>query len=101
MFERSNVDCGSLVVFRDVYEGTMCLGIPMKIVHIGEDRMGTVEMAGLRREVGFHLVEDVEVGEYVIVHAGFAISTLDEKEAQETLALLREVAKAGLGDGVT
>lgn len=72
----------------------MCLGIPMEVVDIGEDRMGIVEMAGVRREVGLHLVDDVEIGEYVIVHAGFAISKLDEKEAQETLALLREMAEA-------
>ena len=77
----------------------MCLGIPMKVVDIGEDRMGTVEMAGVRREVGLHLVDDAEIGEYVIVHAGFAISKLDEKEAQETLALLREMAEASLDTG--
>lgn len=73
----------------------MCLGIPMKVLEIDEDQMGTVEMGGVRRGVGLHLVEDVQIGEYVIVHAGFAISKLDEKEAQETLALLREMAEAG------
>ena len=73
----------------------MCLGIPMKVVDIDEDRMGTVEMGGVRREVGLHLVDEVEIGEYVIVHAGFAIGRLDEKEAQETLALLRDLTEAG------
>ncbi len=72
----------------------MCLGIPMKVLEIDEDQMGTVEMGGVRRGVGLHLVEDAQIGEHVIAHAGFAISKLDEKAAQETLALLPEMAVA-------
>ncbi len=69
----------------------MCLAIPMKVIEISEDRMGTVEVGGVRRDAGLHLLEDVQIGEYVIVHAGFAISKMDEREAQETLSLLRDI----------
>ena len=67
----------------------MCLAIPMKIIQIREDR-GVVEIAGVQREIGLHLV-NVNEGDYVIVHAGFAIQKLDEKEALETLDLFREM----------
>lgn len=56
-----------------------------------EGTNGLVELGGVKYEAGFQLVDDVKVGEYVILHAGFAIQKLDEKEAQETLSLLREV----------
>jgi len=68
----------------------MCLAIPMKIIKINEDR-AIVEIGGNQREVGLQLIGDVRVNDYVIVHAGFAIQKLDEKEANETLALLREI----------
>lgn len=70
----------------------MCLAIPMKIVKI-EDNKGIVEVGGVRREVGLQLIEDVNIGDYVIVHAGFAIQHLDEKEALETLTLFEEMEK--------
>ena len=62
----------------------------MKIAQI----LGTeaiVESGGLRRKIGLHLVKDVKVGDYVIVHAGFAIEKLDKKGAKETLALLKKI----------
>lgn len=68
----------------------MCLAIPMKIVSISGDR-AVVEIGGNQREVGLQLIGDVKINDYVIVHAGFAIQKLDEKEANETLALLREM----------
>ena len=68
----------------------MCLGIPVKIVE-KRGTMGIGEIGGVRREVDLRLVEDVKIGEYVILHAGFAIQKLDEKEAKETLELLREL----------
>ena len=74
----------------------MCLGIPMRIVEKERDK-GIVEAGGVKREVSLHLVEGVEVGDYVIVHAGFAIQKLDEKEAEETLRLLKEMLEAGEG----
>lgn len=74
----------------------MCLGIPGKIVKIwGEEdellRMGKVDFGGIVREVSLAYVPEVQVGDYVIVHVGFALHTIDEEEAQETLALFREI----------
>lgn len=71
----------------------MCLGIPGKIIEItGDDlmRMGKVDFGGVKREVSLAYVPEAEVGDYVIVHVGFAISQVDEAEAQETLDLLVE-----------
>jgi len=70
----------------------MCLAIPMKIVHI-EGNRGLVDIGGTRREIGLDLVTDVKAGDYVIVHAGFAIQILDEKDALETLALFSEMER--------
>jgi len=72
----------------------MCLGIPGKVVAIeGEDfmRTGTVDFDGILKEVSLAYVPEVEVGDYVIVHVGFAITQLDEESAQETLGLLRQL----------
>ena len=69
----------------------MCLAIPAKIVHI-EDQMGTIDMEGTRRDVSLLLIEDPKIGDYVIVHAGFAIHKIDETEAMESLKVLREMA---------
>jgi hydrogenase expression/formation protein HypC len=66
----------------------MCLAVPMKIISINDDE-ATVEIEGIKRTVGIQLVNDVKPGEYVIVHAGFAIEKLDEQSAQETLELLK------------
>ena len=74
----------------------MCLGIPMRIVEKEGDQ-GIVETGGVKREVSLQLVEGVKVGDYVIVHAGFAIQKLDEREAEETLRLLREMLQAEEG----
>jgi len=72
----------------------MCLGVPGRITQVQDDlllRLGTVDFGGVRREVCLSCVPDAGVGDYVIVHAGFAISRLDEQEARETLALLRRM----------
>jgi hydrogenase expression/formation protein HypC len=73
----------------------MCLGVPGKVVRVEESplgmTMGTVSFGGVRKEVCLAYVPDVEVGEYVIVHVGFAISKLDEREAEETFKLLQEL----------
>ena len=69
----------------------MCLAIPSKITEI-ENNMAVIDVDGVRRECSLLLVEDAQVGEYVIVHAGFAISKIDEAGALETLALLKEAA---------
>ncbi len=70
----------------------MCLAIPSKITKI-ENNLATIDVAGVQREASLLLLEDAHVGDYVIVHAGFAIQKLDEKAAKETLALLREAAE--------
>jgi hydrogenase expression/formation protein HypC len=79
----------------------MCLAIPSKITKI-DNHMAVIDVDGVRREASLLLVEDAQVGDYVIVHAGFAISKIDEQAALETLALLKEAAALmdrGEGDG--
>lgn len=71
----------------------MCLAVPMKILEVRGDGTGIVELDGSRRETSFALVEDPRPGEYVIVHAGFAIEKLDEKEADEQIALFADLAR--------
>ena len=72
----------------------MCLGIPGKIIEQfkkGETRMGKVDFDGVQLDVCLEATPEAELGDYVIVHAGFAISTLSHEEAQETLEILREI----------
>jgi hydrogenase expression/formation protein HypC len=72
----------------------MCLAVPMRVVSIDGDDV-VAEIDGVKREASLMLLgEEVLVGDFVIVHAGFAISKLDEEDAQETLRLMREVFKA-------
>lgn len=68
----------------------MCLGIPMRVIE-REGDSGLVEMGEVKYEAGFQLVDEAKVGDYVILHAGFAIQKLDEQEARETLSLLQEM----------
>jgi hydrogenase expression/formation protein HypC len=75
----------------------MCVAMPMKVVEISGDGEGLAEVGGVRRKVSFKLLGDVGLGEYVIVHAGFAIGKVDEEEAQLTLDALAECS--GEGDG--
>ena len=69
----------------------MCLAIPSKIVKI-EDNVAVIDVDGVQREASLLLLENPEVGEYVIVHAGFAINKINEEDALESLKLLREAA---------
>ncbi len=71
----------------------MCLAIPMKLEKIEQNNMGIVEIGGVRRQVGLHMLPEAKPGDYLIVHAGFAIQKLDEKEALKTLALIEEMGK--------
>ena len=71
----------------------MCLAIPLRVEHIEGD-MARVELGGVSREVSVMLTPEARVGDYVLVHTGFAISVLDEEEAAETLALFAELAEA-------
>ena len=70
----------------------MCLAVPAQVVAIDDDQMATVELAGVKRKVALDLVPETKVGDYVIVHVGFAIQRLDEVEAGKTLSLLDELA---------
>lgn len=73
----------------------MCVGVPGRVVSIAENAlgmiMGQVDFGGLTREVCLAFTPEVQVGDYVIVHAGYAISRLDEQEAQETLQTLADL----------
>lgn len=67
----------------------MCLAIPARVVEMRSDGMALVEVEGVRREASLVLVE-ADVGDYVILHVGIAITRLDEGEAEKTLTMLRE-----------
>jgi hydrogenase expression/formation protein HypC len=75
----------------------MCLGIPGRIVDIRDDAglsVGTVDFGGVRREVCLaYVADDIEVGDYAIIHVGFAISKVDEAEAKRTFEILREMSQ--------
>ena len=76
----------------------MCLGVPGKILEIYEKeglRMAQVDFSGVKREACIEHVPEAVVGDYAIIHVGFAISLLSEEEAQETIDLLRQVLEAG------
>jgi len=78
----------------------MCLGIPGEVLSIEEDAQGLrqarVRFGGVIREANLNLVPEAQVGEYVIVHAGFAISVIDAEEAQSVFRLLQEMEEAAL-----
>jgi len=75
----------------------MCLGVPGKVVEIRTDalgmNMGKVSFGGVVKEVCLAYTSDVQIGEYVIVHVGFAISTIDEEEAGKVFELLRQMGE--------
>lgn len=73
----------------------MCLGVPMRVESIDGD-LAVCEIDGVKREASLMMVEDAAVGDFVLIHAGFAIEKLDEEDAQETLRLFRQL----LADGV-
>ncbi len=68
----------------------MCLAVPMKLIKIN-GVTGIAELGNLQREIGLLLLENAKIGDYVIVHAGYAIQILDEKEALETLRILNNL----------
>ena len=71
----------------------MCLGIPAKVVQIDKSNLGKVDYLGTRVKTNFELLDNLKIGDWVILHAGFAISRLNEEEARETFSLLREMAE--------
>lgn len=68
----------------------MCLAIPAQVVEIDGDN-GIVDMGGVRKEISLSLIDEVTVGDYVIVHVGYALNKLDPEEAERTLALFAEL----------
>jgi hydrogenase expression/formation protein HypC len=82
----------------------MCLGVPGKVIDIYDTdgvRMGRVDFGGLVKEVCLAYVPEVVVGDYTIVHVGFAITQLDEQSAQESLALLQQIRVLDEEVGIT
>lgn len=69
----------------------MCLAVPGRITAVHEGDRADVDMLGARREVSLRLVPEAREGDYVLVHAGFGIQVIDEREAAETIRLLREM----------
>ncbi|MHB1397800.1 MAG: HypC/HybG/HupF family hydrogenase formation chaperone [Trichloromonadaceae bacterium] len=74
----------------------MCLAVPMMVKSIDGDN-AICEIDGVRREASLMMVDDVAVGDFVLIHAGFAIEKLDQADAEQTLALFRQVLAAGGG----
>ena len=84
----------------------MCLAIPAQVVELRDGDNAVVDLAGVRKEISLSLVEGVAVGDYVIVHVGFALNKLDPEEAEQTLKLFAEMGElrgqlTADGDGLT
>jgi len=71
----------------------MCLAIPALVVELLPGQLATIELGGVRREVSLALLDEVSAGDYVIVHAGYALTLLDPEEAKGTLALFAEAGQ--------
>lgn len=78
----------------------MCLAVPGKITEINDERLANVDMMGVEREASLDLVPNAKVGDYVLVHAGFAIEIVPEESAQETLDLMDELMSTMGVEGV-
>jgi hydrogenase expression/formation protein HypC len=72
----------------------MCLAIPVRVVELLGESTALVDLDGIRKEVSLALVDDVRVGDYVILHVGYALAKLDPEQAQQTLALFAAVSAA-------
>jgi len=72
----------------------MCLAIPARVAEILENEQAIVDLGGVRKEISLALVDDIALGDYVIVHVGYAINRLDPEEAEKTLALFAELAES-------
>ena len=71
----------------------MCLAIPVRVVELIGDTDAVVDLDGIRKQIALALVDDVRVGDYVILHVGYALSKLDPAEAERTLALFAELPR--------
>ena len=78
------------------YTSYMCLAVPVKIISIDGDQ-AEVDIGGVGRKVSIALTPEARVGDYVLLHTGYALNVLNEEEAQETLSLLERMVEAGEG----
>jgi hydrogenase expression/formation protein HypC len=78
------------------YTSNMCLAVPVKIISVEGDQ-AEVDIGGVGRKVSIALTPEARVGDYVLLHTGYALNVLDEEEAQETLSLLERMVEAGEG----
>ncbi|MBT6095206.1 MAG: HypC/HybG/HupF family hydrogenase formation chaperone [Rhodospirillaceae bacterium] len=77
----------------------MCLALPVKVHSINTDAdTAVVSLEGVKKEISLALVEDVEIGDYVLVHVGFALNKVSPEEAEKTLALMAEAGLIGAND---
>ncbi len=76
----------------------MCLALPCRVVELLAEDKATIDVSGMRKEISLALVDGVEVGDFVIVHVGYALTRLDPDEADKTLALFAELGNAALAD---
>ncbi len=72
----------------------MCLAIPTRVVELLPDNQAVVDLGGVRKAVSIELLDEVAVGDYVIIHVGYALTRLDPEEAAQTLALMAEAGIA-------
>lgn len=78
----------------------MCLAIPAQVRTIGENNLAIVDILGVTREVALDLTPSAQEGDYVLVHAGFAIEVVSEEDAQETLDLIRQIPELADVEGL-
>jgi len=76
----------------------MCLALPMRITALADDGTATLALEGLEQRASLALLPEASVGDYVLVHAGYALSVLTEDEAEETLTLLAELGEAAAAE---
>lgn len=74
----------------------MCLALPVKVIELGAGDTAIVDLGGVRKEISLALLDDVNVGDYVILHVGYALSKLDPDEAAKTLALFAAIDESEL-----
>uniref|UniRef100_Q478N7 Hydrogenase expression/formation protein (HUPF/HYPC) n=1 Tax=Dechloromonas aromatica (strain RCB) TaxID=159087 RepID=Q478N7_DECAR len=79
----------------------MCLAIPAQVVELRPDDNALVDLAGVKKEISLALVEGVAVGDYVIVHVGYALNKLDPEEAEKTLKLFAEIGQLPADGDIT
>ncbi len=88
-----SLDRGDPSTFTDWYLNTMCLALPARVVSIDREAdTAMVEVGGVQREASLALIEEVEVGEYLLLHVGYAINKVSTEEAEKTLQLFAEAA---------